>query len=379
MHPPRPRTHDDELLSQAFTKALKAVSTALPAGDLDATSGAKSVVGSEAGPVGLSGAGQGLDFVALDVETANYRRGSICAIGLVIVRGGQITERHAWLVRPAPALDWFDSYNTSLHGIGPADVVAAPSFAASLQRLVTVVGELPVVAHNAAFDIGALRDACDAADLAWPSLTYACSLVMARRALPLISYRLPMVAGALGVDLLSHHDAAADAEAAARIVLAIGAQRRVTSLDALATQLLVLLGQVEPDAWRGCHRTYTSGSGGKPLPPQANPEADPHHYLFGQVMVFTGALSLRREDAWAQVAALGAIPESDVTKRTNLLVIGGGFTGSDPADFATGKAARAAAKRAKGQDIEVLSETDLLSLLNETTTGGRRLRRPAPR
>jgi len=375
MRAPRPRTPADELLSQAFAKALTAVTTSTLVKDRDASALLESVVGSTAGTIGEAEVGEGLDFVALDVETANHRRGSICAIGLVVVRGGQITERHAWLVRPAPALDWFDSINTALHGIGPADVVAAPTFAASLQRLVAVIGDLPVVTHNAAFDIGALRDACDAADVAWPSLRYACSLVMARRALPLISYRLPMVASALGVEMLSHHDAAADAEAAARIVLVIAAQRRVASLDALAAQLLVLLGQVSPDAWQGCHRTYAPGSGGRPLPPETNRDADPGHCLFGQVMVFTGALSLRREDAWAQVAALGAIPESDVSKRTNILVIGGGFTGSDPADFDTGKAARAAAKRAKGQNIEVLSEADLLTLLSESTTSGRRLRR----
>ncbi|WP_222710741.1 exonuclease domain-containing protein [Quadrisphaera setariae] len=314
----------------------------------------------------------GLDFVAVDVETANHHRGSICAIGLVVVRAGRITERHAWLVKPAASLNWFDAYNTALHGIGPADVADADSFEASLQRLIAVVGDLSVVAHNAAFDIGALRDACDAAGLAWPRLQYACSLVMARRALSLISYRLPMVADALGVDLMSHHDAAADAGAAAGIVLALAALQQAPSLSSLATKLLVLLGQVDPDTWQGCHRTYAPGSSGKPLPPAANPDADPHHRLFGQVMVFTGALSLRREDVWAQVAALGAIPESNVTKRTNVLVIGDGFKGADPADFATGKAARAAAQRAKGQDIEVLCESDLLMLLNETGTTGRR-------
>jgi DNA polymerase III epsilon subunit-like protein len=51
-----------------------------------------------------------------------------------------------------------------------------------------------VVAHNAAFDIGALRAGCDAADVEWPTLTYGCSLMMARRSgLGLLSYRLPLV------------------------------------------------------------------------------------------------------------------------------------------------------------------------------------------
>ena len=322
-----------------------------------------------AGPA--AGAG-GLDFVALDVETANSQRGSICAIGLVVVREGRVVERHGWLVQPPEELHWFDSFNTALHGIGPSDVADAPTFSASLQRLTDVVGDLPVIAHNAAFDIGALRDACDAEGLPWPSLRYGCTLVMARRELALVSYRLPLVAEALGIDLYSHHNAAADAEAAAQVVLALAARRRAASLTALAAELMVLLGRVSADDWRGCHRTHAAGGGTKPAPPSANPDADPNHPLFGQVMVFTGALGVRREDAWAQVAALGAVAESSVTKRTNLLVVGDGFDGDDPVDFWTGKAAKAVALRAKGHDIEVLTERELLQMLSDTTTGSRR-------
>ena len=76
---------------------------------------------------------------------------------------------------------------------------------------------------------------------------------------------------------------------------------------------------------------------------------------------------------WAgEVTLTGAIPEANVTKRTNLLVIGDGFTGADPADFATGKAVRAVAHRPKGQAIENLCERDLFALLEEKNTAGRR-------
>jgi DNA polymerase-3 subunit epsilon len=87
-------------------------------------------------------------------------------------------------------------------------------------------------------------------------------------------------------------------------------------------------------------------------------------------MVFTGALSIRRKEAWDAVAACGAVVEKGVTKRTTMLVVGDAFSGHDPADFYTGKAAKAAKWRVKGSRIEVLTEADLVDLLRETRTSG---------
>lgn len=140
----------------------------------------------------------GLDFVAIDVETANARRGSIFAIGAAVVRDGVVVSTHSWLTRPPAGLDHFDGINISLHGITPDMVADQPTFAERLDQLLQLTGGLPLLAHNAAFDIGALREACIAVDREWPTTDYACSLIMARRALDLISYRLPMVAAECG-------------------------------------------------------------------------------------------------------------------------------------------------------------------------------------
>ena len=157
-----------------------------------------------------------LTFAAIDVETANSNRGSICSFGVVVVRDGKVTEKHHFLTRPPRELDWFDGFNVMLHSIRPADVADQPGFSERLAQVLAIVGDLPVVAHNAAFDIGAIRMGCDADDLDWPTLTYACSLIMSRRAgLELLSYRLPLVCEALGFPAGQHHRADDDAEAAA--------------------------------------------------------------------------------------------------------------------------------------------------------------------
>ena len=60
-----------------------------------------------------------LTFNSIDVETANADRASICRIGMVHVRDGQIEDRWQTLVNPE---DWFDPWNTSIHGISETDV-----------------------------------------------------------------------------------------------------------------------------------------------------------------------------------------------------------------------------------------------------------------
>jgi DNA polymerase-3 subunit epsilon len=309
----------------------------------------------------------GLHFVAFDVETANARRGSICAIGATVVRDGAVVSTHSWLTCPPEGLDYFDGFNVALHRITPEVVAGQPTFSERLDQLLKLAGGLPLVAHNAAFDIGALRDACVAVNRDWPTIDYACSLLMARQALDLISHRLPIVAAECGFDLAAHHEAGSDAVACARIVQEIARRRHVDNLRDLLAGLHVLPGRLDAAAWHGCH---SASSYAGPQLPDVAADADPEHPLYGQVMVFTGALSIRRQDAWDAVARCGAVVEKGVNNRTTMLVVGDGFTGHDPADFYTGKAAKAVHWREKGHRIEVLTEADLFDLLAETRTSG---------
>lgn len=315
-----------------------------------------------------------LDFVAVDVETANAQRGSICSFGLSVVENAKVVRAENWLTRPPGELDWFDGFNIGLHGITPTMVKDAPPFRERMPQVLEVIGGRPVVAHNAAFDVSAIRQGCDADALDWPELTYGCTLVLSRRILNLLSYRLPIVCAALDIPLLAHHEAGADANAAALIALELARRQQAASLEELAAGVQLHLGKVSGNAWSGCVRTL-SGSGVLGQTPGANPDADPAHPFYGQTMVFTGALSLLpRQDAWAAVASLGATPEQGVNKRTTMLVIGDGFAGNCVEEFHSGKAAKAVHWQAKGHTIEVLTEGDFFGMLEEKTSSGTRQR-----
>jgi DNA polymerase III subunit epsilon len=316
-----------------------------------------------------------LNFVGLDVETANSQRGSICSFGLAVVDDGKVVRTESWLSRPPGELDWFDTFNIGLHGITPAMVKNAPAFCERLDRVLEVVGDRPIVAHNAAFDISAIRQGCDEGELDWPDLTYGCTLVLSRRILNLLSYRLPIVCAELGIPLVDHHESGTDAVAAALIALELARLQQARSLEELAAGVHVRLGKLSGHNWAGCVRSL-SGSGGHGYGdvPGASLVADPGHPLYGQTMVFTGGMALRREDAWAAVASLGATPEKGVNKRTTMLVIGDGFAGNCPEEFHTGKAVKAVHWQAKGHHIEVLTEGDFFGMLEEKASSGTRQR-----
>ena len=160
-----------------------------------------------------------LDFTAIDFETANRHPSSACAVGLVKVRDGRVVDRVSWLIRPPETHPNFDPFNIRIHGIRPDDVADAPSWAAQLNRMVDFIEGDVTIAHNARFDMGVIAAACHEAIAPTPKLPYLCSVQVARKTYDLPSYRLPQAAKAAGFGSFAHHDALADSEACAAIVL----------------------------------------------------------------------------------------------------------------------------------------------------------------
>ena len=174
-----------------------------------------------------------LDFVAIDFETANGSPASPCAVGLVRVRNGQIQESLAMLFQPPYPHNWFHEGNIRVHGIHPHDVIDAPNWEDVLPELLLFTEGLPFIAHNASFDMGVLRAAAQEVNFDLPDLSYGCSLLMARKSYNLESYRLNAVAYAAGHEEFQHHDALADADACARIVIHMANRHDAESLEDL--------------------------------------------------------------------------------------------------------------------------------------------------
>jgi DNA polymerase-3 subunit epsilon len=298
-----------------------------------------------------------LSFCAIDFETANFYRGSPCAVGLV-----KVVDTRRYLMRPPKGFDDFDPFNIGIHGITPEMVRGEPRFADRLPEILAFAGGLPFVAHNASFDMGVIRDACVVSDIQWPEASYACTLVLSRVTWNLLSYSLPWVAEAAGVSLEHHHEPESDARAAASVLLAIAHHHGAATLEEIAKATHAVLGSMDAEAWSGCHRAWSGTRADVPL---ANPDADPDHPFCGRQMAFTGALgSMTRARAWDLVAEVGGQPTPGVTKYTNVLVMGYQDARKlRPGEELSAKARKARDLRATGQDIEIMSEVDFVQLL----------------
>lgn len=95
------------------------------------------------------------DFAAIDFETANKERSSVCSVGIVIVRNGEITEKLYRLIRPYP--NYYSYWNTQVHGLTFQDTACAPTFPEVWKEIDPIIARLPLVAHNSPFDEGCLK------------------------------------------------------------------------------------------------------------------------------------------------------------------------------------------------------------------------------
>ena len=162
-----------------------------------------------------------LDFAAIDFETANFERTSICSIGVVIVQGGVITERLYALVRPAPNY-YNERFTREIHGLSRKDTDGAGEFPAVWAAFAPKLAELPLVAHNSPFDEGCLRAAHEFYSLPYPPYEFHCTCRASRRAFrELPNHQLHTVSRHCGYELTNHHNAIADAEACAMIALKV--------------------------------------------------------------------------------------------------------------------------------------------------------------
>ncbi|MCF2654196.1 MAG: 3'-5' exoribonuclease [bacterium] len=159
------------------------------------------------------------DFAAIDFETANTERSSICSVGVVVVRDGVVADKFYSLVKPEP--EYYNYWNTRVHGLHAADTDTAPVFPHVWRQIEPLIEGLPLVAHNKAFDESCLKAAFRVYQMDYPDYEFHCTCIASRRKWPGQSNTLDASAARCGYDLQCHHHALADAEACAAIALEI--------------------------------------------------------------------------------------------------------------------------------------------------------------
>ncbi len=159
-------------------------------------------------------------FAALDFETANKHRSSVCSVGLVFVENGLVEDKYYELIKPVP--NFYSYWNTQVHGLVADDTDYAAEFPKLWLDLSKRLKNMPLVAHNSMFDEGCLKAVLQAYELPVHQNKFLCTNRAAKKMFPnLPNHKLPTVSKYLGFNLDSHHNALADAEACAHIALRV--------------------------------------------------------------------------------------------------------------------------------------------------------------
>jgi len=147
-------------------------------------------------------------FTAIDFETAQGKRWSICQVGIVRFENGILTDELSVLVKPPENYYW--SNFTDIHGITSGHTRFAQTFDRIWQQIAPYIVDQQVVAHNGfGFDFHCLKQTLEYYNLAVPPYQGHCTYKIYRDNLASLckKHSIP----------LNHHDALSDARACAEL------------------------------------------------------------------------------------------------------------------------------------------------------------------
>lgn len=281
-----------------------------------------------------------MNFVVIDVETANPDFSSICQVGIAEFQDGKLCELWESLVNPE---DYFDEMNVAVHGIEEHMVRHAPKWSAVHERLAPWLRNRIVASHTA-FDRAAPTRACSKNGVRPHESRWLDTARVVRRAWPEFSqkgYGLANVTKYFGIEF-QHHDAKEDARAAGEVLL------RAVAATGLS---------VEQWLERAAQPIFPADSAS--ITRDANADGP----LFGEKLVFTGALSIPRRDAADAASTAGCEVEAGVTKHTTVLVVGDQDIHRLSGHEKSSKHRKAEDLMKKGQQIRIIGESDFQRLL----------------
>lgn len=285
------------------------------------------------------GAVQNIDnpsFVALDVETAQGARWSICQIGLAIVNNGVVNDSISYLIQPPE--NKYQRGNINIHGITPVMTKDEPLFPQIWKNVLPIIENILIVAHNTDFDIDCLQKTLTYYNLEIPNFKTDCTFKRT-------GDRLDSLCEAYNVELTNHHDAVSDAIACAKIYVK-------------------LLNQEEPDFSKITPRkprvkkNYNFDGHerlqGDVLKPDLK-NANPHNLFYKKKVVFTGVLStISRNEAAGIIKKMGADINTTISKKTDFVI-----TGQDPGPSKMNKIIK---HNNEGSEIKIIYEKEFIEM-----------------
>lgn len=307
-----------------------------------------------------------MKFLTIDFEAACRYMYSPCSVAIYEFNDTGYSKLLSTLINPDDVL--FEPQMTELHGITAEMVKDAPTIPEVMKQICSLIKGNFIFAHNATYDIKKIINGCNENNIIIPNFKYADSLMLAKRTWKgLINYKLDTVSKFLNIEL-NHHNADSDAIACGKIVLETMKYYNSNDILSILEQIKYSYGYYENNTfYKGfSHKINTSHNSKSDYEKikEININTDAISDLSNKVIVFTGALSISREEAMKLAANCGAIPNASVTTKTNYLVVGNDDYNKFKLGNKSNKMIKAEQLISKGQDLEMITENDFLELIN---------------
>jgi DNA polymerase-3 subunit epsilon len=326
------------------------------------------------------------NFVAIDLETANSDKTSICEIGLVKFLNGVPYATAETLIRPMGEIR-FDVHNQMIHGITIEDVVDAPLLGDVWAELESFIGGLPLVGHNFTQDLNKIIATLGEQNVRMADHYYYCTMTMARQMEEFQGSEtmgLSDLADFAGITWMETqradgscgHGAVNDAQATGELFVQITKARNLTmaalldALDMRAGEIsngLVLNGNTKKkDNSFWAIQTFGTKEFQVLLEQLASDDLFPsteHHFSGQNIVLSLFPQSLNLQQFWTCVALAGGNLKTGVTKKVNYLV-----ECDDPSGKyvkgQTGKSKDARELIDQGfQELRIIEESEFLDLI----------------
>lgn len=301
-------------------------------------------------------------ILAIDFETANNSRGSVCSLGIAIYEDNQIILNKEVLINPEEEFYW---YNTIVNGITEEMVVDAPKFPEVWKVINELITENTlIIAHQASFDMSVLRHALDKYEIEYPVFKYICTKNLSKRAYDgLTSYSLDSVGEYLNIEF-EHHKASQDALVCLKIFIDTLEKSGFNDIDKMIESYNIKKGEISKDKCKPCSIKSDNVSVKLSEIKSTNDVFDEEHPFYQKNVVFTGTLeSMKRSEAAQKVVDVGGFASDNLTKKANFLVMGMQDLRQLKGKNKSSKLIKAETWISKGADLEIIGEDEFLKLL----------------
>lgn len=288
--------------------------------------------------------------IAIDFETANSSRASVCSIGYVVEDDGKIVLEDEILVNPNTD---FSNINMRIHGITPEDVVDAPNWSDAWNKVSKyITKDTSIVSHNLkSIELSCIKQECERYNMAIPEFiqngknTYD-TLNISNFLLPeLESHKLVDLCNYFNIEYTNCHNALSDARACLDLFNKLKSIGSVDNIEPNTTYKQVI------------HTAFNNESLFKNIA-RENPFACRSFILTGKF--FSGT----RDEMTKYLFDIGGVPFTTLTKSTDYLMIGGSkYDLYAPGVKNSSKIKKALEMNENGANIKIIFEDELLSTL----------------